>query len=151
MPLDKNLTVKSETSEKSVADNLPHIIGTNYRDLILSFYVVFQQWSTRPHLFFLFITDSRVYICTSVNTIRRNNEPLMKIKIPSNKRILIRALLALASAQKNRTLKSYLFRGTRYTLVYEICAQIYWKKVYVPNIPVCCVISLIFFYIFFHA
>ena len=123
MPLDKNLTVKSETSEKSVADNLPHIIGTNYRDLTLFFYVVFQQWSTRPHLFFLFITDSRVYICTSVNTIRRNNEPLMKIKIPSNKRILIRALLALASAQKNRTLKSYLFRGTRYTLVYEICAQ----------------------------
>ena len=32
-------------------------------------------------------------------------------------------LLVLATAQKNRTLKSYLFRGTRYKLEYEICAQ----------------------------
>ena len=28
-----------------------------------------------------------------------------------------------ATAQKNRKLKSYLFRGTRYTLAYEIFAQ----------------------------
>ena len=28
-----------------------------------------------------------------------------------------------ATAQKNRILKSYLFRGTRYSLTYEICTQ----------------------------
>ena len=31
--------------------------------------------------------------------------------------------LEIERAQQNRLLKFYLFRGTRYTLAYEICAQ----------------------------
>ena len=44
-----------------------------------------------------------------------------------------------ATAQKNWILNSYLFCYTRYTRVYEICAQNQWKKAYVRNILVWCV------------